>query len=151
VLFHSPNWLTQLLTMSKSGTRDQTTIRRGSASFKEWFAGRGAENITPAEIRAALSKATSENEWCASTANHHHNLISLTYRIAVEAEKIAASPIHRKVRKQTENNSRVRFLTADEEKKLDLAIATGLRRSSMYLNLVGKMLTRSVAPSPSRA
>ncbi len=120
---------------------------------KEWFDGRGAENITSAEIRAALAKATAENKWSASTVNHHHNMISLCYRLAIEAEKIKDSPIHRKVRKQTENNSRVRFLTADEEKKLrdairskpewaahepelDLAIATGLRRSSMYLHLV---------------
>jgi integrase len=116
---------------------------------KEWFAGRGAENITPAEIRAALSEAAGKNKWSPSTANHHHNMICLAYRLGIEAEKIKESPIHRKVRKEAENNSRVRFLTPEEEKKLresirsnpfwaphepelDLAIATGLRRGSMY-------------------
>jgi integrase len=63
------------------------------------------------------------------------------------------SPIHRKVRKQQEDNSRVRFLTPDEEKKLretlqskpeweehepelTLALHTGLRRRNMYRDLV---------------
>jgi integrase len=58
-----------------------------------------------------------------------------------------------KVRKQKENNNRVRFLSADEEKRLheairskpewvghepelDLALHTGLRRRSMYIHLV---------------
>ena len=120
---------------------------------KEWFAGRGAENITSAEIRAALTQAADKNKWSASTTNHHHNAISLCYRLAIEAGKVTESPIHRKVRKQTENNSRVSSLTADQEKKLrdairsrpewvehepelDLAMHTGLRRGSMYLHLV---------------
>jgi integrase len=113
--------------------------------------GRGADNISPAEIRTALKKAADEKKWSASTVNHHHNVISLAYRLAIEAGKVKDSPIHRKVRKQTENNGRVRFLSADEEKKLreairskpewveheselDLAMHTGLRRSSMYFH-----------------
>jgi integrase len=70
-----------------------------------------------------------------------HNAISLCYRLAIEAEKVKESPIHRKVRKQEENNSRVRYLSPDEETKLrttphepefDFTIATGLRRCNMY-------------------
>jgi integrase len=119
---------------------------------KTWFEGRGAENISPAEIRIALKKATDEKKWSASSVNHHHNLISLAYRLGIESEKVKESPIHRKVRKQTESNNRVRFLSLDEEKKLreairskpewashepelDLALHTGLRRGSMYLGL----------------
>jgi integrase len=121
--------------------------------IREWFHGRGAENITSAEIRAALTKATEENKWSASTVNHHHNMISLCYRLAIESGKVRESPIHRKVRKQEENNKRVRYLSDDEEKRLrdairskpewaehepelDLALNTGLRRGSMYIELV---------------
>jgi integrase len=121
--------------------------------IKEWFAGRGAESMTSSEIRAALDKAATENRWAASTTNHHHNMIGLCFRLAVEHEKIKASPIHGKVRKRKENNSRVRFLSTDEEKRLratlaarpewaehipelDFAMHTGLRRESMYVDLV---------------
>jgi integrase len=66
---------------------------------------------------------------------------------------VKESPIHRRVRKQAEGAGRVRFLTAGEEQKLrqairlnpywaphepelDLAMSTGLRRGSMYQDLV---------------
>jgi integrase len=87
-----------------------------------------------------------------STRNHHHNLLSLAYRLGILHRKVKESPL-RGLRRERENNSRVRFLTSDEEKKLrvamrskpewaehepefDLALHTGLRRGSMYLGLV---------------
>jgi len=93
------------------------------------------------------------NKWSASTTNHHHSVISLCYRLGLEKEKVKESPIHGKVHKQKENNERVRFLKPDEEKRLraairskpvwaehepelDLALHTGLRRRSMYIDLV---------------
>lgn len=65
----------------------------------------------------------------------------------------------RGIRREPENNSRVRFLTADEEKRLreairsnpawhehepelSLALSTGLRRSSMYIDLVWENVAR---------
>jgi integrase len=121
--------------------------------IKEWFAGCGAEDIRLFEIKNKLQEASAEQKWSTSTANHYHNLISLVYRLAIENEKLRESPIHRKVRKQQEDNSRVRFLTADEEKKLretieskpeweehepelTLALHTGLRRRNLYRDLV---------------
>jgi integrase len=121
--------------------------------IKGWFPGRGAEDIRPFEIKNKLKEASAQETWSASTANHYHNLISLVYRLAIENEKQKESPIHRKVRKQQEDNSRVRFLTPDEEKKLretlqskpeweehepelTLALHTSLRRRNMYRDLV---------------
>jgi len=120
---------------------------------KEWFSGRSADSITPDEIREKLKAVSVAKKWSASTANHHHNVISLCYRLGIEKEKVKESPIHRKVRKQQENNERRRFLKPDEEKRLreairskpewgehepelDLALHTGLRRRSMYIDLV---------------
>jgi integrase len=120
---------------------------------KEWFKDRSADSITPVEIREKLKEAASQKKWSASTSNHHHNIISLCFRLGMEREKVKESPIHMKVRKQKENNSRVRFLSSDEEKKLreairskpewaehepelDLALHTGLRRRSMYVHLL---------------
>jgi integrase len=119
--------------------------------LKEHFTG-AADAITPKEIRRVLNMLTAEKKWSPSTRNHHHNLLSVTFRVGIENEKVEQNPA-RAVRRETENNSRVRSLTPEEEKKLrtairsnptwapheselDLGLATGLRRSSMYVNLV---------------
>jgi integrase len=111
-----------------------------------------ADAITAGEVVNVLDSLTAEKKWSPSTRNHHHNLISLAYRLGILHGKVKDSPV-RGLRRETENNSRVRFLTPNEEKKLreairskpewaehepelDLALHTGLRRSSMYLHLV---------------
>jgi integrase len=133
-------------------SRPTDDVRRVKA-VKTWFDGRAADSITPDDIREQLKAASLAKKWSASTANHHHNVISLCYRLGLEKGKVKDSPIHRKVRKQKENNNRIRFLTIDEEKRLreaicskpewaehepelDLALHTGLRRRSMYIDLV---------------
>jgi hypothetical protein len=94
---------------------------------------------------------TVEKKWRPSSRNHHHNLLSLAYRLGVLHGKVKQCPL-RGLRRETENNSRVRFLTPEEEKKLrdairskpewaehepefDLALDSGLRRGSMYPDL----------------
>jgi hypothetical protein len=120
--------------------------------LKGWFTGRSAESINPQEVEAALEEAEEENDWGSSTVNHHHTLLSLTYRLAIRNAKVKQSAV-RGIRRRAEDNSRVRFLTADEEKRLrealrskaewaehepelDLALHTGLRRTDMYQRLV---------------
>jgi integrase len=112
------------------------------------FANRAADSVTPGEIENVLDTLSGEKDWSASTRNHHHNLLSLAYRLGILHGKARESPL-RGLRRKTENNSRVRYLTSEEEKKLraavrsdpawaphepelDLATATGLRRGSMY-------------------
>jgi integrase len=111
-----------------------------------------ADAISPKKIKRVLDTLTSEKHWTASTRNHHHNLISVAFRVGIENEKAEVNPA-RAVRRQKEDADHVRFLTPLEEKKLreticskpewaehevefDLALATGLRRSSMYIGLV---------------
>jgi integrase len=111
-----------------------------------------ADAITPSDVLNVLDALTDERDWSASSRNHHHNLLSLSYRLGILNGKVKESPV-RGLKRKTENNSRVRFLTPDEEKKLreairgnsiwsehepelTLALHTGLRRSSMYVCLV---------------
>jgi integrase len=121
-------------------------------NIKKWFGSRGAESITSAEVEAALSKAKEEGNWSASSHNHHRTLLSLTYRLAIRNGKVEKNPA-RGVRREPENNSRVRFLTAEEERRLreairsnpawceheaelTLSLSTGLRLGSIYRDLV---------------
>jgi integrase len=111
-----------------------------------------ADAITAGAVENVLDSLVAEKHWKASTRNHHHNLLSLAYRLGILHEKVKESPL-RGLQRETENNSRVRFLTPEEEKvlretirskpewaehepELTLALHTGLRRSSMYIALV---------------
>jgi site-specific recombinase XerD len=133
--------------------------------LKEHFPG-AADAITPAKIKLVLSTLAAQKQWSASTTNHHHNMISVAFRIGIENEKAESNPA-RAVRRQKEDNNRIRFLKPDEEKKLrdtlrstpewaehepefDLAMHTGLRRSSMYRYLLWENvdLTARVAIIP---
>lgn len=119
--------------------------------LKECFANRAADAITAGEVQSRLDLLTAEKKWSPSSRNHHHNLLSLAYRLGILHGKVKESPL-RGLRRKSENNSRVRFLTPEEEKKLrdairskpewaehepefDLALHSGLRRGSMYLDL----------------
>lgn len=123
-------------------------------NVRKWFGDRDAECITRKDVKAALNGARTESsKWSASSHNHHHTLISLIFRLAIDAEKVSVNPASGKGIRQRENNSRVRYLTPEEETKLrevirtkpawrehepelDLALNTGLRRSSMYRELL---------------
>jgi len=112
-----------------------------------------ADAITPGQIENLLDSLADEKDWSASTRNHHHNVISLAFRLGIRNSKVTQNPARAVKRESEKPSQRVRFLTAEEDKKLrtairskpewaehepemDLAIHTGLRRSSMYKDLV---------------
>jgi integrase len=110
--------------------------------LKEWFDQDQADSITAREIERRFE---AEN-WSPATWNRYRALLSLTYRLAIRAGKVKENPA-RLVAHKTENNSRVRFLSPEEEKKLrkvirekfpereaelDLALHTGLRLGEQY-------------------
>ncbi len=111
-----------------------------------WFRDRSADSITPQVIERHFEQCIKEEEWAPSTVNHYRSLLSLTYRLAIRDGKATSNPA-RATRHRREDNSRVRYLTAEEETRLrnemegrwashipelDLALHTGLRLSEMY-------------------
>jgi len=120
--------------------------------IKERLSGR-ADAITPGQIKNLLTALTKEKKWSASSRNHHHNIISLAFRLGIEQSKVTFNPARAVKRESEKPSRRVRFLTAEEEKQLrtairskpewaehepelDLAMSTGLRRKSMYIDLI---------------
>ncbi len=112
----------------------------------EWFGERPAESILPGEIQAQLEQAAGERGWAASTINHHRSLMSLAYRLGKRNRKVSTNPV-RDVPHQREDNSRVRELRPEEERRLlgvirakypwhepelHFARHTGLRAGSQY-------------------
>jgi site-specific recombinase XerD len=111
-----------------------------------WFRDRSADSVTPQDIERHFEQCIADEEWASSTVNHYRSLLSLTYRLAIRDGKAAFNPA-RATRHRREDNSRVRYLTPEEETKLraaletewaghipelDLALHTGLRLSEMY-------------------
>ena len=120
--------------------------------IRDWFTV-AADAISAQDIQAALDREKAAGKWSASCFNHYHTLVSLAFRLGVQNGKLEHNPMRRRVRREKEDNSRVRYLRADEEKKLlevmranpawaehepelIFAISTGLRRRSMYQDLV---------------
>ena len=97
-----------------------------------------------AHVRARA--LTGVGNWAPSTVNHHRSLISLAYQLGIRNGKVTSNPA-RATKHRKEDNTRIRFLTHEEEARLravvvakwpqhiaevDLALHTGLRRSEMY-------------------
>jgi integrase len=121
-------------------------------TVREWFSGTLADEVTTLDIRNALANGRKAKNWSDASVNRHHSVISLCFRLGLEANLIATSPIHGKLKKTEELNDRDRHLTDDEESRLfaalrsnpgwalhgvevTFALVTGLRRGDMYRRL----------------
>jgi integrase len=107
----------------------------------EWFGSKRADSIRAKEIEDRFK----EQNWAPATWNRHRALLSLTFRLAIRAEKLTENPA-RLVPHKTEHNERVRFLSPEEKRlrvvirahypeqlpEFDLALHTGLRLSEHY-------------------
>lgn len=112
----------------------------------DWYRSREAASITAREIEARLNAAADDKKWSPATINHYRTMMSLAYRLGRRNQKVEVNPV-RDVPHHREDNSRVRCLSADEEKalrvairekysvhelELDFALNTGLRQGSQY-------------------
>lgn len=107
-----------------------------------WFREYSADSITAQDIERRFE----QQAWSPATANRYRALLSLTYRLAIRNGKVKDNPA-RLVQHRLEDNTRIRFLSGDEEVALRtaieavcpehlpefiLALNTGLRVSEQY-------------------
>lgn len=83
----------------------------------EWFGSREAASISPAEINATLSSA---GRWAPSTFNHHLNVISRAYRLALSDGRVAINPA-RHVQRRPDTNIRQGFIDDAQYRVLSVA------------------------------
>jgi site-specific recombinase XerD len=110
------------------------------------FRERAADSITAQELEQHLAQTAEESGWAPATVNRYRALISLVFRLGIESGKVKENPA-RLVKHRQENNSRVRWLSAEEEVRLravisescpehmpelDLALNTGLRLGELF-------------------
>lgn len=110
------------------------------------FGDRPASEIRKQEIVTWLADQAEARDWKPATRNRWQATLSLIFRVGIDNEKIENNPAAR-IRRQTESNGRVRFLSDAEEVRLLaaidrlfpqfrphvlLAIHTGMRMSEQY-------------------
>lgn len=115
------------------------------ANVRAWFGSRPAALITPQQISQKLNEMV-ESGSSPATANRYRAIASVIFSWAVTNGKIASNPA-RGVSLRREDNSRIRFLSDEEESRLrraavaagggasaelDLALHTGMRRGEQY-------------------
>jgi len=98
------------------------------------------------EIVRWLTDETKKREWSAASRNRWASTFSLVFRVGMENEKVERNPASL-IRRKTEGNGRVRFLSGEEETALRVAIEkrfpeflphfilsihTGMRQSEQY-------------------
>jgi site-specific recombinase XerD len=103
-------------------------------------------DLTPARLEAVISDAAEEREWAPATFNRHRSTVSGVFRCAIRGAKTQMNPA-REIKKRAEENTRVRYLTAEEESALMkvvreekpqreveilVALHSGMRRSEQY-------------------
>ena len=129
--------------MHKRSYRDDTFRMK---KLVEWLGNQAAEGITPQDLEEFLAHGSEEWGWAPATVNRYRALLSLVYRLGILNKKVSTNPA-RLVRHRKENNSRVRWLSPEEESRLrkiikrdypdhmpefELALHTGLRLGEMY-------------------
>jgi integrase len=102
--------------------------------------------LNPARLEGVISDIAEEREWAPATFNRHRSTVSGVFRCAIRAGKLQMNPA-REIKKRAEENTRVRYLTEEEEAALVkavreaqpqreveilVALHSGMRRSEQY-------------------
>jgi len=107
------------------------------------FGDRVAEEITKQEIVRWLTDESEERAWRPSSRNRWQAAFSLIFRVGIDNEKTTKNPAAG-IKRKTENNDKVRFLSDEEERTLLratdprfhshllLSVHTGIRMSEQY-------------------
>lgn len=96
-------------------------LRLRIAQLLPVFGSRPAESIKKNEIVAWLTEQAAERNWAASSRNRWQATFSLIFRVGIDNEKIERNPAAG-IRRKSEANGRVRFLSEAEEARLRAAI-----------------------------
>jgi site-specific recombinase XerD len=98
------------------------------------FGDREAETITKQELQRWLASEMTARGWKPSSRNRWQAALSLIFRVGIDNEKITTNPASR-IRRKTEDNGRVRYLSTDEETKLREAITNPIHLAAVELSL----------------
>lgn len=93
-----------------------------------------AEDIIKQDIVKWLDTEAGKRRWKPATRNRWQAALSFIFRVGMDNEKIASNPAAR-IKRKIEDNGRVRFLTAEEEKELKAAITDPHQLAALDISL----------------
>src|ERR1035437_1028785 len=97
----------------KRSARSDFSIKK---NLVELFGNREADSLFGNELEEQLDAEAKSRGWSASTFNHHRAFLMLAYREGRRKRKVTTNPA-RDVRHRKENNSRLRYLSREEDGK----------------------------------
>ena len=124
------------------GQKDLRTFKLRMDMILRDFGDRLVEDIKPSDIDIWLGG----HDWAPATKNRYKSVFSKAFKLALADGKVSGNPA-RLVQQRPEKNGRMRFLSAEEEKKLreaierrcpdhmpelDIALHTGMRKGEQY-------------------
>jgi integrase len=87
----------------------------------EWD-NRKVKDITKQDVVKWLQSEKVARDWSVATTNRYQAAFSLVFRVGIDNEKITTNPASR-IRRKSEDNQKIRFLTPEEEKQLCAVLA----------------------------
>lgn len=104
------------LTHSRSENSPKQTYGLSTriATISEEWGSRPAESIKKADLVGWLDREYEARDWKAPTRNRWQATFSLIFRVGIDNEKLDRNPVA-SIRRKTENNDRVRYLSVEEE------------------------------------
>ena len=127
---------------SRATKRTWKDDERYGAVWTTELGDKALDAVKPADVEAWRRKKAKDGVTVA-TVNRHVAFLKRVFNVMIRDERCAGNPVA-KVKMHRENNTRLRFLTADEETRLEeacppewwpavvLAIQTGLRASEQF-------------------
>ena len=108
---------------AENGTRSTHELKLKIERIRLEWGTRKAKDITKQEVVRWLQSEMVERKWTAATMNRWQACFSLVFRVACDNEKMTVNPASR-IRRKAEDNLRVRYLTAEEEERIQTVLAT---------------------------
>jgi integrase len=108
---------------AENGQRSTHELKLKIERIRSEWGSRKVKDITKKEIVSWLQSEMAKRDWTVATMNRWQACFSLVFRVAVDNEKIAINPASR-IRRKAENNQSVRYLTLEEEGRIQAVLAT---------------------------
>ncbi|MBB5056075.1 integrase [Granulicella aggregans] len=108
---------------AENGERSTHELKLKIERLRADWGDRKVHDIAKQQIQRWLTTEKESRDWTDATTNRWQACFSLVFRVAVDNGKIAANPASR-IRRKTEDNLSVRFLTLDEEQAITKVLAT---------------------------
>jgi integrase len=111
---------------AENGERSTQELQLKIERLRPEWGSRKVKDISKQEVVRWLQAEMVNRKWTVATLNRWQACFSLVFRVGIDNEKIAVNPAAR-IRRKSEDNQRVRYLTEDEQGRIEAVLRTRCR------------------------